>query len=89
MPGVNADPERIESFARDLAKFNARMSEEMKHLNGQFRALGDFWRDDQFRRYGEEYDASVRALQRFLTLSEQQIPALRKRARHLRDFLGQ
>lgn len=61
----------------------------MKRLNGQFARLGGTWRDQEHRKFAQEYQQTMRVLNQFQRSSDQQIPFLLRKARRLRDYLNQ
>ncbi|MBX2997693.1 MAG: WXG100 family type VII secretion target [Caldilineaceae bacterium] len=89
MAGVEANPEELEKFARDLKQFNGQLAESMSRLQGQFGRLGDTWRDQEHARYAQEFEQTLRILHQFSRSSEQQIPVLLKKAQRLREYLNQ
>lgn len=89
MSQIVASPEEMERFARELKKFNSQLADSMKRLNGQFARLGETWRDQEHRKFAQEYEQTMRVLKQFQRSSEQQIPFLLRKARRLRDFLKQ
>jgi uncharacterized protein YukE len=89
MAQVVATPEEIERFAQQLKQFNADLHTHLTTLQGQFYRLGDTWRDQEHARFAQEFEQTVRVLEHFRRASEQQIPFLQRKARRLRDYLGQ
>lgn len=89
MPQAVASPEDIERFATDLKAFNNQLQESMGRLNSQFGQLGDTWRDQEHRKFAEEFQQTVRVLERFRQVSETQIPFLIRKAQRLRDYFNQ
>jgi uncharacterized protein YukE len=86
--GVHANPEDIEQFARDLVRFNTDLASMCSSLKGKFRRLGENWDDQEFRKYEQTFDQTLRSIQTYLKTSEAQIPMLQKKARVLRDYLN-
>lgn len=89
MPQAIASPEEIEKFAADLKEFNIQLQQSMTHLGGQFTRLGDTWRDQEHRKFADEFLQTVRVLQHFRQASEVQIPFLLRKAQRLREYLQQ
>jgi uncharacterized protein YukE len=87
MARVVADPEEIVKFARMLRKFNEDLSQNSQTLQGQFRSLGDTWKDQQHAKFAQEFEQLMKVLRQFMQSSEQQIPLLQKKAQILKDFL--
>ena len=84
-----ANPEELERFARDLKQFNGQLKENMTRLNGEFRQLGDTWRDQEHHKYGQEIEQTKRVLAQFMPSSDEQIPFLLRKASRLREYLSQ
>ncbi|MCG3209810.1 MAG: hypothetical protein FOGNACKC_03437 [Anaerolineae bacterium] len=88
MPSALVDPEELEKFAQDLKRFNEQLRDSMSNLNGRFGRLGDTWRDQEHRKFAQEYQQTVRALDRFMQASSQQIPLLLRKAAIIRQYLN-
>ena len=82
-------PEELEKFAHDLKQFNGQLKDSMTRLNGQFRQLGDTWRDQEHQKYGQEFEQTMRVLAQFMRSSDEQIPFLLRKASRLREYLSQ
>ncbi len=82
------NPDDIDRFARELKQFNTGLAESMTRLQAQFNRVGDTWRDENHRRFGEEFQQTMRVLNHFMRSSEQQIPALQKEAQALHEYLN-
>lgn len=88
MPQVFARPEDIERFATQLQQFNNDLESRFAVLQSQFNQLGDTWRDQEHARFAQEFQQTARMLAQFKRSSEQQIPFLKTKAKHLRDYSG-
>ncbi|MBS1252574.1 MAG: hypothetical protein MAG451_01615 [Anaerolineales bacterium] len=88
-PQAVADPEDLERFARELKQFNGQLRESMSRLQGQFGRLGDTWRDQEHQKFAQEFEQTMRVLNRFMQSSDQQIPFLLRKAQRLRAYLNQ
>jgi uncharacterized protein YukE len=87
MAKVDADPEEILKFAQMLQRFNQDLSNNTRVLQGQFRSLGETWKDQQHAKFAQEFEHLIGVLRQFMQSSEQQIPLLQKKARILKEFL--
>ncbi len=85
---VQADPDAIDAFAQQLQRFCDETDQSMRRLNSQFSRVSDLWKDDEYRKYADTYQQSIRALTRFITESRNQVRPLRTKAEHLRRYLG-
>lgn len=88
-PQAVADPEDLERFARELKQFNGQLRDSMSRLQGQFGRLGDTWRDQEHQKFAQEFEQTMRVLNRFMQSSDQQIPFLLRKAQRLRAYLNQ
>lgn len=82
-----ADPKEIRKFAQMLRKFNQDLSSNTKVLQGQFRNLGETWKDQQHAKFAQEFEQLMVMLQKFTQSSEEQIPLLQRKAQLLEDYL--
>lgn len=81
------DPEELRRFAHDLKRFNIELKNHMTMLNGRFGALGQTWRDQEHRKFAQEYEYTMRALNRFMETSAEQIPFLLRKAEQIDEYL--
>lgn len=84
-----ASPEDLERFATELRRFNQQLTENTRRLKGSFQRVGETWRDQEHQKFAAEFEQTMRTLDRFVQASEKQIPTLKKKAKHLRNYLGQ
>lgn len=83
------DPGELFRFAQDLKRFNAELTEKMNALNARFEALGQTWRDQEQRKFAEEFAQTMRVLARFSKAAEQQVPFLLRKAERADEYLKQ
>ena len=83
------DPAELRRFAQDLKRFNDELQNHVKVLHGRFNTLGQTWRDQEQRKFAEEFEETMRVLLRFIDVSEQQIPFLLRKADRVEDYLQQ
>lgn len=84
-----ADPEELRRFAQLLKAFNANMAQAMQQLQGNANALGQTWRDQEHVKFQQEFEQTMRQLQRFVESSEEQVPLLLRKAERLEAYLRQ
>jgi len=89
MPQAIVDPEEIVRFAQNLKQFNAQLNQGMKKLNGQFNHLGGTWRDQEHQKFAQEYQQTMKVVERFLQSADQHIPFLLKKAQRASEYLSQ
>src|SRR5439155_26003794 len=83
------DPAEVRRFAQMLKKFNAELQHGMSVLHGQLVALGDTWRDQEHEKFREEFEETIRAVEKFLAASEVHIPFLLRKAERVEEYLQQ
>jgi uncharacterized protein YukE len=83
------DPAEVRRFASDLKRFNTDLHSQLGQLNARFRQLGQTWRDQEHRKFAEEWDQAVRVLTRFNKVTQEHIPFLMRKAARAEDYLDQ
>ena len=83
------DPEEVRRFAKELKRFNSGLEQGMALLEARFKALGDRWQDQELQRFAEEFGQTMRALKRFVEMSNQHTPFLLRKAQRIEDYLEQ
>ena len=83
------DPEEVRRFAQELKKFNADLQNGMSSLQARFSALGDTWQDQEQSRFAEEFKQTMKALKKFIEISNQQTPFLLRKAQRIEEYLNQ
>lgn len=77
---VIIDSDELRQFAMQLKRFNSELDTSSRLLYAQFKRLGDTWRDPAYQKFAQEFDQTIRNLQRFRQISEQVVPQLLKKA---------
>lgn len=88
MPQVIVNPEEVRRFAGDLRQFNRGVNESASRLHGQFRRLGETWRDQEHARFAAEFEQTLVAIRRFMEASEQYVPFLIRKAEAAEAYLA-
>ena len=83
------DPEEVRRFAKELKHFNAGLQRGMTLLEARFKALGDSWQDQEQQRFAEEFSQTMRALKKFVEVSNEHTPFLLRKAQRIEDYLEQ
>lgn len=81
------NPQELRQFASNLKQFDAQLQGNMARLLAQYHRLGDTWRDQQHARYAQEFEQTMRVLQRFIQVTEEHIPLLVRKAEVIEDYL--
>ena len=89
MPQAIMDPEEVRRFAEELKRFNIDLQNRISSLQARFAALGDTWNDQEHSRFSEEFRQTMKALRKFVDVSNQHTPYLLRKARRIEDYLSQ
>ena len=83
------DPQELRRFAHDLKKFNGELQAGLGTLGARMGTLQQTWRDQEQQKFAEEFDATVRVLQKFTKAAEQHVPYLLRKADAADAYLNQ
>ena len=89
MPQAIVDPEDLRHFARNLQRFNQELQDRLSVLGGQLTALSKTWRDQEQKKFVEEFEQQAKRLGQFVEMSEQHIPYLLRKAELIDQYLQQ
>ena len=89
MPQAIVDPEELRRFARNLQKFNNEVQDRMTLLAGQLIGLGTTWRDQENKKFVEQFEQQIKAITGFVEATNQHIPYLLRKAEHIDQYLQQ
>ena len=89
MPQAIVDPDELRRFAGSLKKFNRDVQDRITGLNGQLIALGKTWRDQENKKFVEDFEQHMRAIAHFIEVTEQHIPFLVRKAEAIERYLQQ
>ena len=89
MAKAHVDPSELRRFARDLTRFSGDLQTLMSWLNARLRGLEKTWRDQEQRKFAEEFEQTMKTLARFVESTERHVTFLQKRAGHVEDYLQQ
>ena len=83
------DPEKVRRFAEELQRFNSDLENRVILLTARFNALGDTWQDQEHAKFTEEFKQTVKALKKFVEISNQHTPYLMRKAQRIEEYLNQ
>lgn len=83
------DPESVRRFAEELKRFNGDLQNRMTSLQARFTALGDTWQDQEHEKFAAEFAQTLKALKKFVDVSNQHTPYLLRKAQRIEDYLSQ
>ena len=78
-----------EVFDHHLKKFNTEVMDRATMLNGQLVSLGNTWRDQEQKRFVEEFEQHMKGIGRFVEITDQYIPYLLRKAEIIEEYLQQ
>ncbi|MHC4551770.1 MAG: WXG100 family type VII secretion target [Planctomycetota bacterium] len=88
MAKANVNPEELKRFARELNNFSNEMEMMVSGMRSRLNQLQENWDDQEQRKFTAEFNASMKALSKFLGLTREYSPFLMKKAQHIEDYLG-
>lgn len=83
------DPAEIRRFAGNLKRYLTQRQAELNALHGQFLALGDTWRDQEYDRFREQFEEQLKGDERFLEVAAEFLPFLMRKAERIEEYLSQ
>lgn len=83
------DPAELRRFAQDLKKFNTDLQQQTGGINARLATLAQTWRDQEQAKFTEEFETTVRALQKFTKACDQHVPYLLRKADAAEAYLNQ
>lgn len=83
------DPNELRRFAASLKRFKADLQSDLAALHGSLTSLGDSWRDQEHDRFRQEFEQAVQVLERFMTVADEHIPFLLRKAERIEEYLSQ
>ena len=82
------DPEHLREFAGHLYRFSEEIKARSASLAAQMNQLEQTWRDEQQRKFAEEFTTEMRQLGRLIQATEQHVPYLMRKADQIDAYLG-
>jgi uncharacterized protein YukE len=83
------DPAEVRRFADELKRFNGDMKDRTASLQARFAALGDTWQDQEHAKFAEEFKQTMKAMRKFIEISNQHTPYLLRKAQRIEEYLSQ
>ena len=87
MPQAVVDPDELREFARALQKFNSDLRDRLSLISSQLAALGGTWRDQEHKKFVDNFEQNVRVINRFTEAADQHVPYLLRKAEHIEEYL--
>ena len=83
------DPAELRRFAHQLSKFNVELEERMAMLASQLHSLNSSWRDQEHKKFAEEFEHHLKLIARSIEASNQYAPFLLRKAERIEEYLQQ
>lgn len=81
------DPEQLRQFAAMLKRYTQQVRESTNSLTQAQARLADSWRDQEHRKFVDEFEQQIKLVHKLLETSEQHIPYLLKKAEIIEEYL--
>ncbi len=82
-----ADPEQLRRFAAHLRAYAEEMKQRHSALASHLNQLEQTWRDEQQRKFANEFEQQMRQMTRLLTATEEHVPYLLRKADQIETYL--
>lgn len=83
------DPAELRRFANSLKKFNNELEERMGALSAQLHALNATWRDNEHKKFVEDFEQEMKAIARYVESTNEHAPFLIRKAERIEEYLQQ
>ncbi len=83
------DPAELRRFAQTLKRFSTDLQERSSSLSMQLDQLGTSWRDQENKKFAQEFQQHMQMMSRFTDSIEQHIPYLLRKAEAIEEYLRQ
>lgn len=83
------DPVELRRFANNLRRFNSELEERMTSLAAQLHALGTSWRDQEHKKFVEDFEQQSKAIKRYIEVTNEHAPFLIRKAERIEEYLQQ
>ncbi len=81
------DPEQLRQFAAMLRKYSQQVRESTAALGQAQARLAESWRDQEHRKFVEEFEDQVKLVNKLLETSDKHVPYLLKKAEIIDQYL--
>jgi WXG100 family type VII secretion target len=83
------DPAELRRFAQNLKKFNQELEERLTSLRAQLHALGSSWRDQEHKKFTEDFEEHMKVIGRYMEVTNEHAPFLLRKAERIEEYLQQ
>ncbi len=89
MPQAIANPDELRQFAQQLKQFNNTLTDQAAMLGTRLESLSNSWRDQENKKFTEEFKQHLRLLGQFVEANNTHIPYLLRKAERIDEYLQQ
>jgi uncharacterized protein YukE len=83
------DPGEVRRFAQQLKQFTGELLNQMSSIQRQLSGLGGTWRDQEHKKFQEDFEQQMQVLRRFTESTNQYVPFLVRKAERVEEYLQQ
>lgn len=83
------NPDELRGFAQKLKQFNSLLSDHAALLGNQLETLSTTWRDQENKKFCEQFQEHLRLLAQFVEANNRHIPYLLRKAERIDEYLQQ
>jgi len=80
-------PQELRKFAADLKSFNNDLKSKSKMLNSKLKRLGETWRDQEHKKFENNFEQTSKVINKFLDSSEKYVPFLLRKAQAAEQYI--
>jgi len=81
------NPDDVLKFRTHLKNYTEELRNKSSSLRGQLKQLGETWRDHEHAKFRQEFEQTMKAIQKFLEATNQYIPFLERKAAAAKTYL--
>lgn len=81
------DPEQLRQFAAMLKRYSQQVRESTSALTQAQSRLADSWRDQEHRKFVDEFEEQVKLVNKLLEATDLHVPYLLKKAEIIEQYL--
>jgi len=83
------DPAELRRFAHNLKRFSEDLQMSLAGLHGQMLTLSETWRDQEHAKFVEDFEQTLKMLNRFTEATSLHVPFLVHKAERIEEYLQQ
>ena len=87
MPQAIVDPDQLRQFAAMLKRYGQQVRDSTASLTQAQSRLADSWRDQEHRKFVDEFEEQIKIVHKLLEATDNHIPYLLKKAELIEQYL--